>query len=530
MRKSALLVLLGSGIALLFVTLPAQAATTEVHVVKYAADETTVLNETTVTYQWMEENLPVQGDGSTHYYFQGPVFEEQWENTYNLDYAGGAWGSSEEKWDRVDLGSGYVQEEQCNCYPDKDLGACRGTDVSDLCELVGGMLAGDEVKIKASDGFSKKLPYSVIYNNEPALGPYVLTWYSLGAKEGGETSGYTGQDYTTGMRAMFFSDTSVNPWGEHITGIGDMANHIPEDYWHQYYSSGILYPSLGGHTVMHVSEIAIHSSIEPPVVSSIVVLPADVTLDIEDTQQFNATAYDQYSDRIPEIVVTWTSSDGSVGTINEAGFFTAIAAGDATITVGNGTVTGTAVMTVTSPASTPASTPSPTPTPTPTPTPVLTTITVSPARATLNVGETQRFTATAHDRDRREISGVDFAWTSGNETVGTIDCAGLFIALCAGDATITAENRTATGTADVAVSSPAPTSAPTPTKTPSVDTTPTHSPSPAPAQSPSPLPSATSPASKATPYSSSFKSSGFEALFAIIGISVISCVLKRRKT
>jgi len=30
--------------------------------------------QTTVTYQWMEANLPVLGDGTTHYYHQGPVF------------------------------------------------------------------------------------------------------------------------------------------------------------------------------------------------------------------------------------------------------------------------------------------------------------------------------------------------------------------------------------------------------------------------------------------------------------------------
>ncbi|MDG6257091.1 MAG: argininosuccinate synthase, partial [Methanomicrobiaceae archaeon] len=47
---------------------PAAAATTEVHVVKYANDGTTVLAETTVDYTWMEANLPVYGDGVTHYY------------------------------------------------------------------------------------------------------------------------------------------------------------------------------------------------------------------------------------------------------------------------------------------------------------------------------------------------------------------------------------------------------------------------------------------------------------------------------
>ena len=52
----------------------APAATTEIHITRYANDGTTLLNETTVTYQWMMDNLPVMGDGVTHYYHQGPVF------------------------------------------------------------------------------------------------------------------------------------------------------------------------------------------------------------------------------------------------------------------------------------------------------------------------------------------------------------------------------------------------------------------------------------------------------------------------
>ena len=48
--------------------------TTQLHIVKYANDGTTILNETTKTYQWLEANLPVLGDGTTHYYSQGPTF------------------------------------------------------------------------------------------------------------------------------------------------------------------------------------------------------------------------------------------------------------------------------------------------------------------------------------------------------------------------------------------------------------------------------------------------------------------------
>ncbi|MDD1711877.1 MAG: hypothetical protein LUQ69_01760, partial [Methanoregulaceae archaeon] len=63
---------------------PAVAApTTGLQIVKYADNGTRVVNETTVTYQWMETHLPIYGDGRTHYYHQGPVFtdakEEQWD-------------------------------------------------------------------------------------------------------------------------------------------------------------------------------------------------------------------------------------------------------------------------------------------------------------------------------------------------------------------------------------------------------------------------------------------------------------------
>jgi len=69
----------GTGFISLTLILPclilcAGAATTSVQVVKMGQDGTTILNETTVTFPWMEANLPVMGDGTMHYYLQGPVF------------------------------------------------------------------------------------------------------------------------------------------------------------------------------------------------------------------------------------------------------------------------------------------------------------------------------------------------------------------------------------------------------------------------------------------------------------------------
>ncbi len=61
-------------IVFLTFAVPSLAATTQIHIVKYANDGTTILAEKTLTYHEMEDSLPVQGDGSTHYYHQGPVF------------------------------------------------------------------------------------------------------------------------------------------------------------------------------------------------------------------------------------------------------------------------------------------------------------------------------------------------------------------------------------------------------------------------------------------------------------------------
>ena len=475
------------GIALLSSTLPAQAAepTTEVQVVKYASDGTTILDNTTVTCGWMEANLPVQGDGVTHYFHQGPMFGDMFE---------------EDPWD---------VNETTN-IEGRDFGAVKGTDVRDLCELVDGMSPGERIMIRASDGFKKHFGYANVYDPEPRQGPMVMTWWRA-------DDGYV-PDYSTGMRLVFFAD-------DHVFGHWDMHECIAPEYWYNYTDRDGGHPSSGGLSVKNVDEIAIYSMMDPPELRSIEVSPASLTPDVGYEQQFMAAGYNQYGDEIPGIVFTWTSSDETVGTIEDTGLFAALAAGGTAITARNGSVTGTADVTVTSPA--PASTPTqtPTPGPTPTPTPVLTTVTVSPARATLNVGETQQFTAAAYDQDDREIPGVDFVWTSGNATVGTVNRAGVFAAVSAGKAVVRAGAGGVAGVADVIVAStePAPTETPT-----AVLSTPTpastRSPSPALSlHSPPNSPSGTPPKLKPTP-----ESPGFGGLLVVVVVVAVSGIIRRR--
>jgi len=95
-----------------------------------------------------------------------------------------------------------------------------------------------------------------------------------------------------------------------------------------------------------------------PELTSISVSPGTAALNVTETQPFTATAYDQYDEEMHDIVFTWTSTNETVGTINETtGLFTAIAPGTATVMAYNASVgmavNGTAVVTVNVTARTP---------------------------------------------------------------------------------------------------------------------------------------------------------------------------------
>jgi len=209
----------------------ASAATTQVRIAKYAADNVTVINETTVTYHWMETNLPVMGDGKTHYYLQGPVFVDDADPAREEQLR---WNSAEDK---------NVQE--------KDMGAVKGTNLKDLCDLGGGMAPGDVMKIKADDGFTKTFAYENVYTPTPRQGPMVITWYH-------DEEGYVPQ-YRTGMRLIFFADNSSNPMGIHALGNYDWHESAAPDYWYYYRQGDEKYPTTTGLSVQLISDILIYS-------------------------------------------------------------------------------------------------------------------------------------------------------------------------------------------------------------------------------------------------------------------------------
>lgn len=199
--------------------------TTSLTVTEIGPDGTTILNSTTVDIEWLEANLPVLGDGSTHYYHQGPVFEG-------------------DKWD---------PNETTNF---KDRGAVKGTAVRDLCGLVGGLHPGDEAMIAAVDGYNVVYGYDTIVNPPSRQGPPVVAWYNGDDVASGEIQG-TGYPpaFYTGMRLVFFADTSTNAEGLHVFGNEDMRVTLPENA--QYFYSDLL-PSTSGISVKWISEVRVY--------------------------------------------------------------------------------------------------------------------------------------------------------------------------------------------------------------------------------------------------------------------------------
>jgi hypothetical protein len=186
----------------------------------------------------MQSTLPVKGNGVTHYYMEGPNF------------TGDPWDPSE---------TGNL----------KDRGAVMGTDLKDLCNLVGGMSAGDTVQVKASDGWTLDgaLPYSNVYNPVDAQGPVVLCWYTKGntTDEGNYPNGAYVPDFLEGIRLAFMPRVP-NSAGLYVFGNYDMQQCLPSSCWHYYYKGNppVGYPSVNGLSGKYVNEVDIYSTTPPP--------------------------------------------------------------------------------------------------------------------------------------------------------------------------------------------------------------------------------------------------------------------------
>jgi len=253
----------------------------------------------------------------------------------------------------------------------------------------------------------------------PAISGRIIAW---------EDNRDKGPDETDG-RGIYLYDLASGK---------ELSVKLPDENYDEHF-----YPAVSGNTVVWQRGATPNSNLyifvyEPdvpvdPALTDITVTPSSATLMVGETKGFVATALDQDGNAMPGIDIAWSSSDPTVGTIDDDGVFTALVAGTATVTAASGDIAGTATVTVSDEE------------------PVLTGLNVTPPRATLAAGDSLKFIVTARDQNGNVMPAGAVAWTSSDPAAGTIDDDGVFTALAAGTTTVTATSGEVAATAAVTV-------------------------------------------------------------------------------
>ena len=253
----------------------------------------------------------------------------------------------------------------------------------------------------------------------PAISGRIIAW---------EDNRDKGPDETDG-RGIYLYDLASGK---------ELSVKLPDENYDEHF-----YPAVSGNTVVWQRGATPNSNLyifvyEPdvpvdPALTDITVTPSSATLMVGETKGFVATALDQDGNAMPGIDIAWSSSDPTVGAIDDDGVFTALVAGTATVTAASGDIAGTATVTVSDEE------------------PVLTGLNVTPPRATLAAGDSLKFIVTARDQNGNVMPAGAVAWTSSDPAAGTIDDDGVFTALAAGTTTVTATSGEVAATAAVTV-------------------------------------------------------------------------------
>src|SRR5207245_3771005 len=119
---------------------------------------------------------------------------------------------------------------------------------------------------------------------------------------------------------------------------------------------------------------------------------------------------------LPGRTVTWASTNTTVATVNGQGLVTALVAGGATITATSEGQSGSAAITVTA-------------------APVAT-VTVSPAAAAVQPGQTVQLTATTKDANGNILTGRTVTWASNSNPAATVSSSGLVTGVATGAALV----------------------------------------------------------------------------------------------
>ena len=168
--------------------------------------------------------------------------------------------------------------------------------------------------------------------------------------------------------------------------------------------------------------------------TTVAVTPDSVRLmALGDTIRLSAEVLDQVGRPMPGAAVEWSSAAPAVVSVDSTGLVRAENSGATTVTASSGSASGRASVSVMQSASS---------------------VTVTPAEASIGPGDTLRLAAQAFDENGHVAVGAEFSWSSSDPSVATVDNSGLVRGGQFGTATITAVAEDTEGTAEVTVANP----------------------------------------------------------------------------
>lgn len=162
------------------------------------------------------------------------------------------------------------------------------------------------------------------------------------------------------------------------------------------------------------------------------VTPPASTILVGATVDLRAEALDNAGKAVAGRPTQWRSSNAAVAAVSASGEVTGVAAGSATVTATIDGVSDAAAITVQ-------------------PVPVAS-VTVSPATASLRIGDRVQLVATTADAKGNTLRGRPVTWFTSDANVATVSSTGLVTGNGFGTATITASSEGKSGTARVSVS------------------------------------------------------------------------------
>ena len=235
----------------------------------------------------------------------------------------------------------------------------------------------------------------------------------------------SGTTFATPVTLTIQYDPSKIPAGLHESSLKLYENSGTG--WQRVPGSG---PSLTDHTVS--GGISHFSDAAPGMpVGAVTVSPATAEVTVGATVQLTATTTDSGGNVLTDRPVTWASADPSVATVDQTGLVSGVSGGPVTITAMSEGQSGTAAVSV--------------------PGALVASVSVIPATATVQVGDTLRLTTLVEDASGNILTGRRVVWATSSPPVATVSASGFVTAVTAGTATITATSEGKSGTAALVV-------------------------------------------------------------------------------